>query len=97
VSISDELQPLIESLPQSQKYAASYFAYPYYKLFLRSDSSSFNDIGITYNVIKKSWGIQYGLSVLSASVKYLNGYKTLVGSAHENTVYVEEPAIRSFD
>ena len=62
VAISDEVRNTILQLPRSQEKAVSYFAYPYYKLHLRTYDSSVNNIAFVYQVETKSWAIQSGIS-----------------------------------
>lgn len=62
--ISRPIQGFIDCLPEDQRYSTSLFSYPYYKLFLRSDSTSReNDVAIVYNVEQESFSIQDNLSV----------------------------------
>lgn len=57
-SISDDIKPTIEGLPDNQTEAKVFFIYPLVKVFVRSDLSADNDIALVYNVINKSWSIQ---------------------------------------
>lgn len=61
-AIADDIKNEFLKLPKDQSKACAYFAYPYYKLLLRTSDSDENDIAFVYSVIAKSWTIQRGIS-----------------------------------
>lgn len=86
-SISDNIQPYIDSFPSNQKISSSWFSYPYYKLALRQELSSDNDFVFAYNVISKSWVTQTWLLTRHSTSWYLNKSVAYFGSSYDWSVY----------
>ena len=89
-AISNKIAPTLENIPDDQSKAMSYFVYPYYKLFYRSEGSGTNDTCLRYNVINKSWSTQVGIVTEVGVSGYLEKESmntAFFGSPFDGTVY----------
>lgn len=89
VSISKDIFPIIDALPDSQAdNATMYYVYPFVKLFLRDKFSSNNSIAITYNIVDKSFSTQTWLNVVQWVGGFINNRRTaFFVSSQTSTVY----------
>ena len=81
--ISEKITPLIRLLPKEQTQATACFTYPFYKLFLRTELSTDNNIALVYNVINKAWSVQTNVFVAHATSGYNSYSLAYLGSAFD--------------
>jgi len=90
-AISKEIEPIFSELSDNQDYATTSYAYPNYKLFLRSKlaGANTNDVCLTYNVDRKSWLVE-DLKDCSVSHK---GY---FGSSYEWKIFKDDAQVKEW-
>ena len=90
-SISKDIFPIIDSLPENQSdNATMYYSYPYVKLFLRDKFSSYNSIWIIYNVVDKSFSFQSWLNVIQWVGWFINSKRTAYFVASQGSIIYQD-------
>jgi len=99
-SISDEIWPLIENLPDNQSIATAEYKYPNYKIYLRSDDTlTWNDLCFVYNVDNKSWTTEKLLNNITSSYEWISSWINWIIYSYDNNSYRDEwrAVSKSFD
>lgn len=88
-AIGEPIEKIFENLSQSQaNNAFMVYAYPYVKLYLRSNLSTENDFCVLYNTVDKAFSIQTAIE-WNVGDYWMYGNKNVsyVGSRFEPTIY----------
>ena len=94
-AIGKDIESWILSLTQNQKdNAFMIYAYPYVKLYMRSNTSSVNDFSILYNVVDKGFSTQIGIDGNIGTNGIFNNQRVAyIGSQFDSSIFQDNESL----